>query len=90
MDPLPRSLVRVMVGRAEVLRPALENQLTEELRKAQRGDPEARSQAVAELRKLGRFADPAMQLATTGAGPRFKEMAWDLFQVASQPPGKAL
>ncbi|HWW01758.1 MAG TPA: hypothetical protein VNZ64_18815 [Candidatus Acidoferrum sp.] len=90
MDPLPRSLVRVMVGRAEVLAPALENHLAEELRKSQQGDPEARSQVVAELRKLGRFADPAMQLATTGAGPRFKEMAWNLFQVASQPPGRAL
>ena len=89
INPPPRALVRVMVGRAEVLTPAMENHLTDELRKSQQGDSEARDQATAELRRLGRFADPAMQLATSGTSSGFRQQAWSLFQLASQPVQKA-
>ena len=91
LEPAPRSLVRVMVGRAEVLTPIFENQLVQKLLSSQQGDPEARDWVIAEFRKLGRFADPALQLATRGASQELMEVTWNLFhQVANQPPGKTL
>jgi hypothetical protein len=80
-----------MVGRAEVLTPAFENQFAQELLRSQQGDSEARDRIIAEFRKLGRFADPALQLALRGARQDVKDVAWNLFQqVAAQPPGKTL
>ena len=91
LEPSPHSLVRVMVGRAEVLTPAFENQFAKELLRSQQGDSEARARIIAEFRKLGRFADPALQLALRGARQDLKDVAWNLFQqVAAQPPGKTL
>jgi hypothetical protein len=60
LDPKPRKLVRVMVGRAEVLTPATETKLSDALAKAQNGDAEARALVMAECKKLGRFAEPAL------------------------------
>jgi hypothetical protein len=60
LDPKPRELVRVMVGRAEVLTPATETKLSDALAKAQNGDAEARALVMAECKKLGRFAEPAL------------------------------
>jgi hypothetical protein len=91
LEPAPRSLVRVMVGRAEVLTPSFENQLAQKLLRSQQGDPEARNWVVTEFRKLGRFADPALQLAMRGASQQLREVTWNLFQqVANQPPGRTL
>jgi hypothetical protein len=61
LDPKPRELVRVMVGRAEVLTPATQKKLSDALAKAQQGDNEARATVMAECKKLGRFAEPALQ-----------------------------
>lgn len=61
LDPKPRELVRVMVGRAEVLTPATQKKLSDALAKAQQGDSEARATVMAECKKLGRFAEPALQ-----------------------------
>jgi len=63
----------------------LENRLTLELRRVRQGDPTARTEMLAQLRKLGRFADPAMRLALVGGDSEFKETGWNLFQLASQP-----
>ena len=52
LNPAPRELVRVMVGRAEVLTPALQHRLSNALAKASGGDTEARAQALAEFKKL--------------------------------------
>jgi hypothetical protein len=82
LNPKPSQLVRVMVGRAEVLTPELKNRLSEALVRAEHGDSEARAQAVAELKNLGRFAPPALELATAGAGPKVNQAAWALLQTA--------
>jgi hypothetical protein len=60
LDPKPRELVRVMVGRAEVFTPATEKKLSDALAMAQKGDSEARAIVMAECKKLGRFAEPAL------------------------------
>jgi hypothetical protein len=67
LNPQPRELTRVMVGRAEIITPVVEMNLFQLLTKAQNGDSSARHQASVELKKLGRFAEPALQLANTHA-----------------------
>ncbi len=61
LDPKPREIVRVMVGRAEVFAPGVQRKLSDALAKAQQGDIEARATVMAECKKLGRFAEPALQ-----------------------------
>ncbi len=68
LTPKPTELTRVMVGRAEVITPEAETNLFQLLTKAQNGDSSAREQASMELKKLGRFVEPALQLANTHAG----------------------
>jgi hypothetical protein len=85
LNPKPSELVRVMVGRAEVLTPVLEQRLSAELAKANGGDAQARELVVNEFKKLGRFAQPAMSLALQGANPQMSQTAWTLFQAAAQP-----
>jgi hypothetical protein len=61
LDPKPRELVRVMVGRAEVFTPATEKKLSDALTMAQKGDTEARAIVMSECKRLGRFAEPALR-----------------------------
>ncbi|HEX4264269.1 MAG TPA: hypothetical protein VH597_08010 [Verrucomicrobiae bacterium] len=67
LSPEPQDLTRVMVGRAELITPTVETNLVQLLTKAQTGDADARAQAVAEFKKLGRFAEPAFNLAAAHA-----------------------
>jgi hypothetical protein len=84
-DPSPSELTRVMVGRAEVLSPALERRLAGQLTKAEEGDSKAREELGAELRKLGRFAEPAFRLALQGTTSDKSQQAWTVFQSALKP-----
>ena len=86
LDPTPRDLVRVMVGRAEVISPAVERSLAEQLIKAKQGDFQAQERAVAEFRKLGRFGEAALRLATREAPNEVKQNAWSLLQMAATKP----
>ena len=63
LTPNPQNLTRVMVGRAEIITPNTEANLSELLIKTHAGDAVARVQATADLKKLGRFAEPALSLA---------------------------
>jgi hypothetical protein len=63
LNPLPQQLTRVMVGRAEIIAPAVQTNLLSLLTRAQNGDADARLQAGATFKKLGRFALPALNLA---------------------------
>jgi len=58
LKPAPRDLVRVMVGRAEIITPALENKLADQLARAKAGDVAALSEVRILLKKCGRFALP--------------------------------
>ena len=88
MNPAPKELVRVMVGRAEVLTPAREQTLSQNLRKAHGGDRDAVGEVVAEFKSLGRFAQPALQLALTGSSQELNQTAWKLYQVAEAKPSE--
>jgi hypothetical protein len=71
MDPTPKELVRVMVGRAELVTPDTEFRLTLELTRAQKGEVGADQEIRAIIRSLGRFAQPVFQqaLARTDTSP---------------------
>jgi hypothetical protein len=64
LRPQSRELVRVMVGRTEMLSPGLETRIRDGLKEAVAGDEEARGQLITEFKRLGRFASPALQRAT--------------------------
>jgi hypothetical protein len=68
LNPQPKELTRVMVGRAEIITPRVETNLFQWLNAAQNGNANARVQASDALKKLGRFAEPALRLANTHAG----------------------
>lgn len=65
LNPPPRELVRVMIGRAEVITPAMVQRLARCVEGFRQSDPAARQAAIAEFRdmKLGRFAHAALGLA---------------------------
>lgn len=63
LNPAPSDVVRVMVGRAEVLRPGLEHSLVQALDDAKRGSTTGNANLRAMLKDLGRFAQPALQRA---------------------------
>jgi hypothetical protein len=84
LEPAPRELVRVMVGRAEALSPKLEDSLASDLLKAKDGDSQARERAMAQLRRLGRFARPAMNLAIKDFDKEASDSAWELFRIATE------
>ena len=92
----PQNLVRVMVGRAEVITPSMEFSLLKSVIKYCATDIRTREEAVAEARQLelGRFLEPTVR-RVLGKNPsrEFSEQAWALAnrvmakpQVAEQGP----
>jgi len=69
VSPAPSEIVRVMVGRVEVLTPDMERRIEEQLSRIDATDPKARAAAVSELDRLGRLKEPVLRrvLATTRA-----------------------
>jgi hypothetical protein len=83
LQPSPRELVRIMVGRTEVIMPEVQQNLANALSKANQGDSQAREEALAQFRRLGRFGEPALRLATKGARPELNKVGWMLLEAAS-------
>jgi hypothetical protein len=88
ITPQPTKTARVFVGRAEVITPAVERHLREQITRFGSGSPAARDLAIAEGRnlKLGRFAAAAVS-RTVGkdASKEFTDQAWKYFQALSTP-----
>jgi hypothetical protein len=88
ITPQPEQIARVMVGRAEVITPAMEIALQESIVQYLRGDGAAREQAVAKARSigLGRFTDAAVRrLVKRNPGQEFSKAAFELAGKSSQP-----
>lgn len=89
LEPAPKNLARVMVGRAEVITPAIEVALWQEARRYAAEFPDNKLAAVQAVRKLdlGRFGEPAMRRML---GPKpaeeFSREAWRLMREASKSP----
>lgn len=88
ISPKPAEIVRVMVGRAEVITPAMELALYNSIIDYKDGDAPTKAQAVAKARAigLGRFADAAARrLCKQHKGADFSKAAFEVATKASQP-----
>jgi hypothetical protein len=88
VSPRPDSVVRVMVGRAELITPSAERELREQILTFRSDNAKAKLQAVAQVRglQLGRFLGAAISKATRGESDEFQvRAAWELAAAASQP-----
>jgi hypothetical protein len=95
LDPRPRDVVRVMVGRAEMITPAMEWELMKQVVRFTEGDEMLRARAVGETRNLGlgRFLEPATRrLISKMPSREFSQFSWELLREASkpEPEGKKL
>ena len=59
IDPKPTQLVRVLVGRAEVITPEMEKSVQGQV--GMLSDPKARGEAILAIRKYGRFSEPILK-----------------------------
>lgn len=89
LAPEPKELVRVMVGRAEIIAPEKEWRLLQQIVRFKNADPAQRSQVVEEFKALGlgRFADAAVRrILGPMPNPEFNQLAWALVQSAYPSP----
>jgi hypothetical protein len=88
ISPEPSHIVRVMVGRAELITPTMEMELRNQVTRFSTGDSATKANVLAEVRKLGlgRFLEPATR-KMLGKTPNkeFAQAAWSLAQEASKP-----
>jgi hypothetical protein len=61
IDPRPDELVRVLVGRTEVITPELEKSVKEQVSRLNASAPAARAEAAAAIKKYGRFSEPILK-----------------------------
>jgi hypothetical protein len=88
LDPKPREIVRVMVGRAELITPTMEWDLMKQIVRFSESDEQLRARAVTNTRSigLGRFLEPAARrLMARMTSAEFSKVSWELVQAASQP-----
>ncbi len=81
MDPKPTELVRVMVGRAEVISVATEKRLARELAASARDQAGTKDEFSKTIAGLGRFAQPALDRALDRADlqPSERNRLWNWF-----------
>ncbi|MGH9766464.1 MAG: hypothetical protein ACREAB_03440 [Blastocatellia bacterium] len=68
INPAPSELARVFVGRAEIITPEMERDILAAVKQFNEDSDEARAAAVNVIRRYGRFADPVLRQAVSGAG----------------------
>lgn len=61
IEPQPKEIVRVMVGRAEIITPEMEQDVKREVGLLRSASAKVREQAQANLKKHGRFYEPILQ-----------------------------
>jgi hypothetical protein len=61
IDPRPDELVRVLVGRTEVITPEMEKSVEEQVQRLDDRSPAVRSDAAASIKKYGRFSEPILK-----------------------------
>ena len=93
ISPAPAQVTRVMVGRAEMITPAMEWDLLKEITRYGEGSSTLKEQAVANTRAigLGRFTEAAIRRLTSRMSNReFNQSAWNLLNAMGQPADKKL
>ena len=79
LQPEPSKVVRVMVGRAEMITPEIETHLLQEILRFNTADKLVQAQALSAAAKLqlGRFAEPTVRrLISQNPGKEFNQLAW--------------
>ena len=61
IDPKPDELVRVLVGRTEIITPEMQKSVKEQVRLLNDPSPKVRSEAAASIKKYGRFSEPILK-----------------------------
>jgi len=61
IDPRPAELVRVLVGRTEVITPEMEKAVKKQVSRLNDASPKIREQAGLAIQKLGRFYEPILR-----------------------------
>jgi hypothetical protein len=61
IEPRPSELVRVLVGRAEVITPEMEKSIRQQITLLRDPSPQVREAAAKEIRKYGRFSEPILK-----------------------------
>jgi hypothetical protein len=61
IDPRPDELVRVLVGRTEVITPEMEKSVKKEVSRLNDASPQVRADAAVTIRKYGRFYEPILK-----------------------------
>jgi hypothetical protein len=86
VSPQPDSVVRVMVGRAELITPSVERELRKQIITFSTGSAKVKSDAVAQVQALalGRFLGAAVtHITQDGKDAVFTRSAWELVTAAS-------
>jgi hypothetical protein len=87
VSPQPDSVVRVMVGRAELILPSVDREIRKQILSYRSGDAKAKVQAVAAVRelRLGRFLGAAISRSTQGEqNEAIVKAAWELSMASAR------
>ena len=87
VSPQPDAVVRVMVGRAELIMPSVDREIRKQILTYRSGDAKAKSQAVAAVRelRLGRFLGAAITKNTRGeTDEAVVKAAWELSSASAR------
>jgi hypothetical protein len=88
LEPKPREITRVMVGRAELITPTMEWELMKQVVRFTDKDEKIRVRAIEDARNLGlgRFLEPATRRLNGKMSSReFSEVSWELVNAVSKP-----
>ena len=87
IDPTPAELVRVLVGRAEVITPQMEKSVRRQVSMLSDPSPEVRKTAMMNIRKYGRFSEPILKrILETEGNELVRERIRELIEsTATQP-----
>jgi hypothetical protein len=85
LNPAPKEVIRVMVGRAELLTSDMEKTIEKNIAALSDSSFDLREQAAANLKKLGRFTEPALKrVAASSTDPEVKNRAGDLLKALAR------
>jgi hypothetical protein len=88
IEPAPSELVRVLVGRTELITPEMEQHAAEQLSRLDAPSPVVREAARKEMMKYGRFTETVLgQLAQHTYDPEVRGRAEQFIKEMSQPSG---
>ncbi len=82
IKPRPSELVRVFVGRSEIITPEMEREILTAVKLFGGDSPESRKAAINSVRRYGRFADPVLREAMNSAKDNASRWAIDELMVA--------